>query len=273
VDKPESYWRSNLRVTFEQWNVANTVVSVVAFILVALSLVGLVGQGWQVAVGVALAIALLLWIPLLFLVITPVRMWNAKERIIQELREELRSEQEALRKDREAKMPDLVGTIYQTMSGSSGENPLITGVFVNLGVLSRGAPSIVDQWIATATISGVLYQGQITVLPKMATLHRTDGSQFPVYGTDAIYEKGTKRVETGDQIRGWLFIKFLGVTSDAFSKAGTILEISFQDYLGRSYNARHVFDKSVGLGQMQYFPGSGPSGRPPAPPPARKKRG
>jgi hypothetical protein len=156
----------------------------------------------------------------------------------------------------QAQAPNLIGTINSVIGGSNKADSATLGVFVNMTVLNRGAPSIVDNFQPFLTISGLRSQLPPYVIADDTTLHASKTQQIRLTSMDAIYEKrNTIPLERGAQIRGWLYFKVPNMTTDRFFRDGTSVEVEFTDYLGKSYSASQALSASA-HDQFQYFPGS-----------------
>jgi hypothetical protein len=173
-------------------------------------------------------------------------------------REKLAAEIKRLQAEKSA--PDLVGQILQTGAGHDPNSPGSTGAIINISIVNRGAPSIVDQFGVRVSVGGTPRRVSLLAATN-AEMHMPDRTKVSFSAGDAIYEKGTQRVETGGQIRGWLFAQVDGTTSDEFFRVGTTVQISFQDFLGKTYVVTQTMKGANN--PMLYFPGAAELGREP----------
>jgi hypothetical protein len=160
------------------------------------------------------------------------------------------------RLEAERRDPDFVVAIEQTVAGHNPEFPNDLAAFVNVSLLNRGAPSIADQWGGYVKIAGTRREAKNLTIPENTTLHMHEGSIITLHASDAIYEKGMTRVETGAMMRGWLclLVEGAGSAKEFFVQANGV-EVRCEDYLGHEYRAVHDF--RADRGPMRYYPGSG----------------
>ena len=188
-----------------------------------------------------------------------------------EQRDVLRTMTVDLYKQIRVQSPDLQGTINTTVAGHPEGQPSLTVAHVNMTIVNKGAPSIADHWAATVTIDGKRRGVSLVKISDDTKLGMNSGGTVQISGNDAIYEKATNRVETGSQISGWLRLEIVGVLPDQFMIPGNGVEVSFQDFLGKTSLATHVFEGTSNE-QMKYIAGSGTKWIPQSPPPKRKRR-
>jgi hypothetical protein len=141
---------------------------------------------------------------------------------------------------------------------NTGKEFSATGVFINLTLLNKGAPSIARRFRI------FLIVGQSRVNLPLFTI--TDGMQLSnpnlVLGSaDAIYEKGVKRIERGAQISGWLYAQVDRWSADEIRGTGNVIEVVVEDYLGTEYTASQIFS-GEGHDPLTYIPGSNRPGGP-----------
>ncbi len=170
-----------------------------------------------------------------------------------EQRNTLRLTTDQLRRQVEDQSPDFLGRILGVITAPS--QPAGVLAYVNLAILNKGFQSIVDHdWQVIAIIGGARLRATLSTLGPSTDLTTKTGERIHLTPADAIYEKGIKPLVRGDQISGWLRVDLPGITAEEFVRAGNVLEITFRDFLGKSYVASYTF-----LGQhsrAQYFPGS-----------------
>ena len=161
-----------------------------------------------------------------------------------------------LRKKIHSESPDLEGSINTTVAGHPTGQPSLTVAHINMTILNKGAPSIADHWAATVTVEGLKRAASLVKIPDDTQLGMNSGGAIQISGNDAIYEKATTRIETGSQISGWLRLEVVGIAPEQFLVPGNAVEVSFQDFLGRTSRATHTFQGAANE-QMKYIAGSG----------------
>jgi hypothetical protein len=171
-----------------------------------------------------------------------------------EQRDVLRETAIHLRSDIRAQSPDLFGTINTTVGGYISGNPTLF-VHINVTVLNRGAPSVVRNWVVFVTVASVRRPVPLRVIGNTDMLMH-DGGALHIDASDAIYEKGTARVETGAQISGWLGVQVAGVDREAFFQTGNVVEVAFEDFLGKAYTSTSVLGAADHGSAPAYVPGS-----------------
>jgi hypothetical protein len=248
-ETPRNYWRSNLKLTFEHWNVANTVLGGLgAGVVAVLVLIGTLPRGWELAIPAAIFIALLVWAVLVFLAITPVRMWNESQRTIGQLREELR-------KERGQNVPDFLGTLEEVTFGET-DNPPMQVVIAAVSVVNRGAPSFVGGWQPFVTINGTDQNLSLVKLADQVVLHQ-DGKEITAFSAaDVIYEKH-EAVQRGSRLTGILPFKLSGISREVLFQPGNAIGVSFVDFLGKRYWMKDTFTQAGGRNDpFSYIPGA-----------------
>jgi hypothetical protein len=188
-------------------------------------------------------------------------MWKSNQRIIADIREELR-------KERESNAPEFEGSIQQIMTGRHGSPDAPLMVLLLMTVLNRGAASFVENWTVALTIAGQRIDLPVAQLPDRIEL--PVGNQMRVITkADAIYDKGD-RIERGDRIRG-ILPAIVGdlVTQEQFHHTGNFIEVSFTDFTHHTYTARETMKE--GKGELMYYPG-GPKFELSQQPPANRTR-
>jgi hypothetical protein len=184
-----------------------------------------------------------------------------------EQRNALRVATNELRRQIQDQSPDFVGTILTIIFPP--DDPKGAIAFVNMAIVNRGFQSIVGhEWQAVANIGGTKMQARLVVLGPSTDLTMATGERIVLIPADAIYEKGTTPIVRGNQIAGWFRMELPGVGTNEFRRAGNGIEVTFKDFLGKSYVASYVFEGSPMPGHLQYFPGS-QNPVPPAPSQAR----
>jgi hypothetical protein len=152
----------------------------------------------------------------------------------------------------EKSKPDFAGTIDQTLSGQERGQPAETAVVVTMSILNRGAPSIARNYRAVAVLSGVRREAEMWYFENM-NLATNDGTKLHATKADTMQEKTATRIETGAQIQGMLNLRLRGVTQAEFLRPGNAVEVSFEDFTGKTYVATQVFQQE-NAGVM-YYPG------------------
>jgi hypothetical protein len=140
-------------------------------------------------------------------------------------------------------------------------NELTTVLLMNVTVINRGEPSsvIAQTWAVFATIAGVKRQIQMVAINPNTKVKTPSGDVIHINPSDAIYERGTKLVGTGEQITGWLQAQIPGIKRDEFITAGNAVEVSFSDFVGKAYTATLVIPDRPDH-RLLYIPGSSPTG-------------
>jgi hypothetical protein len=173
-----------------------------------------------------------------------------------EQRNALRATTLELRNQIHTQSPDLQGTINTTVAGHPDGQSRMTVAHLNLTILNKGAPSIADHWAAIVALGETKREASLVKIPDNTQLGMNSGGTVQISGNDAIYEKATTRIERGSQISGWLRFEIVGVTPEQFLAPGNGVEVSFQDFLGKTSVAAHVFQGGPSE-QMKYIAGSG----------------
>jgi hypothetical protein len=187
-----------------------------------------------------------------------------------EQRNALRATTIELRNQIHTQSPDLQGTINTTVTGHPDGQPSLTVAHLNMTILNKGAPSIADHWAAIITVGETKRRASLVKIADDTQLGMNSGGTVQISGNDAIYEKAITRIETGSQISGWLRLEIVGITPEQFLVPGNSVEVSFQDFLGKTSLAGHVFQGGSNE-QMKYIAGSGTKWIP-DPQPAEKPR-
>ena len=121
------------------------------------------------------------------------------------------------------------------------------------------------------TVGGTKQGASLVKIADDTKLGMNSGGTIQISGSDAIYEKGTSRIETGSQISGWLRLEMVGISPEQFLVPGNAVEVSFQDFLGKTSMAAHIF-QGASNEQLKYIAGSGTKWIPEALPMKKRRR-
>lgn len=141
-----------------------------------------------------------------------------------------------LLEEKDKHTPKLVPNLswFATTLGSK-RNEEKTVIIFELGISNLGMPSIVTKWRLVVTMDGIASESyKPSHFPKALTLVR-DFEEIVLSNEDAIYNKVSSPISTGNQVVGLLYFS-VPYSQELIDKEETILTVWFEDVIGKRYS-------------------------------------
>lgn len=209
----------------------------------------LANTGFAAASVIFLAIVALL----VFVVLSPPKIYFEQQELIKEVRQQL----DASKKLVEASGPRLALVIDQVAVGSPPLRESSVGIFITAHLRNTGSPSIADSWRLEVVLSSeqrIFPRSTAITEPKY--LHLGDGqdeSALTIQPGQALYEKCMTPIPSGGIMRGHLMFMQEGIKTADLGDAQFILFCT--DVNGKEVYADFSYSGQPQRHKKIYYPG------------------